>query len=320
MKAMVITKFGGPEVFSEVEMPDPHPGPGQVSINVTHSSVGLVDAFLRRGMIPMLQPPFVTGLEVAGTVRELGEGVTDFRIGESVVTLSLMSLGGYATVTIADAALTVSLDGLIVDPAQAVAALPNAVTAYLALTQIAHLQKGESVLIHGAIGGLASMFPVVARFLGASRVVGTVRTAAKLDAARELAYDDVFVADDFPAAVGDERFNVVIDPVGGEILTASFEVMAPLGRALLVGNASEKEASIGSNMLWGKSIAVLGFSVGPYLQANPSAGRPAAKAVLGILAEGKLELPVTTLPLADVAEAHRRMDAKEITGRIVLKS
>lgn len=96
--------------------------------------------------------------------------------------------------------------------------------------------------------------------------------------------------------------------------------MAPLGRALLVGNASEKEASIGSNMLWGKSIAVLGFAVGSYLQTNPSGGRPAAKAVLGLLAEGKLELPVTILPLADVAEAHRRLDAKEITGRIVLKS
>ncbi|NHN31508.1 quinone oxidoreductase family protein [Paenibacillus agricola] len=319
MKAMVITKYGGPEVFTEVEFPDPHPGPGQISIKVSHSSVGLVDAFFRRGMIPMLQPPFVTGLEVAGTVQELGEGVTDFRVGEPVVTLSLMSLGGYATVTLADAALTVSLDGLNVDPAQAVAALPNAVTAYLALTHIAYIREGESVLIHGAIGGLASAFPAVARLLGASRIVGTVRTSTKLEAARELAYDDVFVADKFPTAVGDERFNVVVDPVGGEILTSSFEVMAPFGRALLVGNASEQVATISNNMLWNKNLGVLGFSIGPYLQANPSFGRPAAQAVLGILAEGKLDLPLTILPLTDVAEAHRRMDAKEVIGRIVLR-
>ncbi|MEX1031166.1 MAG: zinc-binding dehydrogenase [Paenibacillaceae bacterium] len=319
MKAMVITKYGGPEVFAEVEFPDPKPGPGQVSIKVSHSAVGLIDAFLRSGTIPMLQPPFVTGLEVAGIVQELGEGVTDFRVGESVVTLSLMSMGGYATVTLADAALTVSLDGLNVDPAQAVAALPNAVTAYLALTHFAHIREGENVLIHGAIGGLASAFPAVARLLGASRIVGSVRTSSKLEAACELAYDDVFVADQFPRAVGDERFNIVIDPVGGEILTSSFEVMAPFGRALLVGNAGGQVANMSNTMLWGNNLGVLGFSVGPYLQANPSFGRPAAQAVLGLLAEGKLDLPITILPLTEASEAHRRMDAKEVIGRIVLQ-
>jgi NADPH2:quinone reductase len=320
MKAIIISTFGDPEVLIETEMPAPHPGPGQVSINVTHSAVGLVDSFFRRGTFPILPPPFVPGLEVAGTIRELGEGVTNFRTGEPVVTLTLMSLGGYATVTVADAALTISLDGLNVDPALAVAALPNAVTAYLSLTKVANMQTGENVLIHGAIGGLASAYPSVARSLGASRIVGTVRTTEKLNAARELDYDDVILAEDFPDAVGDERFNVVVDPVGGDLLMASLDIMATLGRALLVGNASEQEANIPSKTIWIRNLAVQGFNVGAYLSENPSAGRPAATAVLRLLEAGKITLPITILPLQDAAEAHRRMDAKEDTGRIVLQS
>ncbi|MBW7454957.1 zinc-binding alcohol dehydrogenase family protein [Paenibacillus sepulcri] len=320
MKAMVVTQYGGPDVFSESETPDLHPGPGQVSIDVTHSAVGLIDSFLRRGTIPIFSPPYVPGLEVAGTIRELGEGVTDFRIGEPVVTLSLMSLGGYATVTVADSALTISLDGFKIDPALAVSALPNAVTAYLSLTKVAHIQKGENVLIHGAIGGLASAYPAVARSLGASRIVGTVRTASKLEAARELDYDDVVLAEDFPSAIADEQFNIVVDPVGGDMLASSLDLMAPLGRALLVGNASEHAVDISSNTLWLKNIGVQGFNVGGYLSGNPSAGRPAAKAVLQLLEEGKIDFPVTLLPLQNASEAHRRMDAKEIIGRIVLRN
>jgi NADPH:quinone reductase len=320
MKAVVVTQYGDTGVLALTEMPEPKPGPGQVSINVTHSAVGLVDTFLRQGMVPAFAPPFVPGLEVAGTIRELGEGVTGLRIGEPVVTLSLMSVGGYATVSLADAALTISLDGLDVDPALAVSVLPNAVTAYLSLTKVAHLQEGEHVLVHGAIGGLASVYPAVARSLGAARIVGTVRTASKLEAARQLDYDKVILSEQFPAAVGDERFHVVIDPVGGDVLAASPDVMAPLGRAILVGNASKTPVSFSNDVLWLKSLAVQGFSVGPYLVGNPSAGRPAAQAVLRFLAEGKLDIPLTFLPLEQAAEAHRRLEAKEVTGRIVLRN
>ncbi|MBP2702532.1 hypothetical protein JOL79_01795 [Microbispora sp. RL4-1S] len=108
------------------------------------------------------RPPYVPGLEVAGTVRALGGGVTDLRVGEPVVTLSGTGAeGGYASIAVADAALTASLDGIDMDPALAVAAVPNAATAYLALTEVAHLKPGERVLVHGALGGLVSAFPGV---------------------------------------------------------------------------------------------------------------------------------------------------------------
>jgi NADPH2:quinone reductase len=239
MHAAVVTKFGDPGVFAFTELPDPSPGPGQLAIDVSHGAVGLIDVYIRQGLyrdVPGLpHPPYVPGLEVAGTVRECGPGVTGFRVGQPVVTLSgTGATDGYTSVTVVDAALTVSLDGTGVDPAHAVAAVPNAATAYLALTNVAHLQPGERVLVHGAFGGLASAFPGMARLLGAANVVGTVRGTPTTTT---LPYDKIVPRDKLIESVGDERFDVVVDPVGGPLRTDSLRVMAPLGRMLLVGNA-----------------------------------------------------------------------------------
>lgn len=145
MRAVTITEFGGPDVLAEVELPTPRPGPGQVTIDVSHAAVGLVDIFFRHGDLAGApgdlgrKPPFVPGLEVVGAVREVGAGVTTLRVGEPVVTLTRIGQGGYATVAVVDAALTISLEGTGADPVQAVAAMPNAATAHLSLTRVAHL-------------------------------------------------------------------------------------------------------------------------------------------------------------------------------------
>ncbi|MCD0484854.1 zinc-binding dehydrogenase [Streptacidiphilus sp. ASG 303] len=323
MHAMTISEFGGPQVLVPVDLPDPRPGAGQISIDTSHAAVGLVDVFFRRGDLAdrpgFPRPPFVPGLEVAGTVRELGEGVTGFQVGEPVVTLSRMSLGGYATVTLAEAAMTVSLKGSGVDPAQAVAVLPNAVTAHLALTRVAHLREGESVLVHGAAGGLAAAFPAVARSLGASRITGTVTAQARIADTAHLDYDEVLTSDRFVAALDGRPVDVVVDPVGGEVRTASLDVLAPLGRILLLGHAARTpDTPVTGDELWGRNAGMLGFAVGPYLQADPSAAQPAAAHVIALLADGRLTRRIDELPLAEAAEAHRRLEAREVPGRIVL--
>ena len=124
MRAAVVTRFGGPEVFELAELPDPVPGPGQVAIDVTCAAVGLIDIYIRQGQYKdrpgLPQPPYVPGLEVAGTIRALGDGVAGFAIAEPVVTLSGTGAeGGYASVMVAPAALTVSLEGTGIDPAAA---------------------------------------------------------------------------------------------------------------------------------------------------------------------------------------------------------
>lgn len=323
MRAVTISVFGDPAVLTEVALPDPVPGPGQLTIDTTHAAVGLVDVFFRRGDFAgragFPHPPFVPGLEVAGTVRALGAGVSGFRVGEPVVTLSQMSLGGYATVTLAEADLTVSLADTAVDPAQAVAALPNAVTAYLALTRVAHLVEGESVLVHGAAGGLAATVAPVARFLGASRIVGTVSSPARIPDTRHLGYDEVLTSDTFADSLREDPVDIVVDPVGGDVRAASLDVLAPLGRILLLGHAaSTPDSPVTGDELWRRSIGMLGFAVGPYLNTNPAAARPAADAVLPLLASGELTLRVDLLPLEQAHEAHRRLEARQVPGRLVL--
>ncbi|MET9104614.1 quinone oxidoreductase family protein [Streptomyces antibioticus] len=325
MHAAVVTTFGSPDVFELTELPDPSPGPGQVAIDVTHAAVGLIDVYLRQGLYKdqqgLPQPPYVPGLEVAGTVRALGEGVEGLRVGEPVVTLSGTGAeGGYASVAVVDAAMTVRLEGSGVDPALAVAAVPNAATAYLALTEVAHLKAGEHVLVHGALGGLASAFPGMARTLGAAGATGTVRRPSLERAlASALPYDEVLASDDFAEAVGDRRFDVVVDPVGGQVRTDSLRVMAPLGRMLLVGNASgDWQHTVPTNHLWGGNLAMLGFAVGYHLPHHPEQARPAARAALEAIRQGLMPIDVQTLPLSQAAEAHRRIENGSVGGRLVL--
>jgi NADPH2:quinone reductase len=325
MHAAVVTRFGEPGVFELTELPDPVPGPGQLAIDVTHAAVGLVDVYIRQGLYKdragLPQPPYVPGLEVAGTVRALGDGVEDFRVGEPVVTLSGTGAeGGYASIAVVDAAMTARLDGSGVDPAVAVAAVPNAATAYLALTEVARFKPGERLLVHGALGGLASAFPGVARTLGASGVVGTVRRSSLAGGrASALPYDEIVTSEDLLDAVGDQRFDVVIDPVGGQVRTDSLRVMAPMGRMLVVGNASgDWQHTMPTNTLWGENLAVLGFAVGSYLPAHPEQARPAARAALRAIGKGLIDIRTRTLPLAEAAEAHRRMEKGAVGGRILL--
>jgi NADPH2:quinone reductase len=156
--------------------------------------------------------------------------------------------------------------------------------------------------------------------LGAAGVVGTVRRASLADAkASALPYDDIVAGEDLAEAVGDQRFDVVVDPVGGRLRTETMKVMAPMGRMLVVGNASgDWQHTVSTNALWGGNLAILGFAVGFYLPAHPEQARPAAQAALQAVAQGLIGLRTQTLPLAEAAEAHRRIENGTVGGRILL--
>lgn len=325
MQAAQATAFGAPSVLTVTDLPDPTPGPGQVSIDVTHAAVGLVDLFFRQGVYRdrpgTPQPPFIPGLEVTGTVRELGQGVTDLEVGERVVAMSQTGTGGYASVYVADASLVVSVDGYGIDPALAVSMIPNAAMAHAALTAVAHLSQGERVLVHGALGGLASAFPGIARQLGAARVVGTV-LPGKLDAAAstKLPYDRVVDSADLAEALGEERFDVVIDPVGGELRSRSLDLMAPGGRLIAAGNASgDWTHTLEDNQLWLRSVAIAGFNAGAFLPTHPQLVRPALEAARSAVVAGLAETVVDVLPLTQAATAHERMESRTLSGRLALE-
>ncbi|QXE36377.1 zinc-binding dehydrogenase [Streptomyces sp. GMY02] len=324
MQAVQAGRFGEPDVLALADLPDPAPGPGQVAINVTHAAVGLIDVYIRQGLFQgregLPQPPYVPGLEVAGTVRALGDGVTGFAIGEKVVTLSGDATGGYASVYVGDQSRVVSTEGYDIDPALAVAVVPNAIMAHVALTRAIQISAGESVLVHGALGALAAAFPGVARQLGASRVVGTVRTERMgAAAATKLPYDRIVDSAELPDALGDEKFDVIVDPVGGSVRTQSLDLLALSGRLLLVGNASgDWNHRIDGNQIWQRNIVVAGFNAGAYLPAHPEAIRPAAEAALKAAAAGLADTEIEILSLADAASAHERLENHTANGRLVL--
>lgn len=324
MQAVTVARFGDPSVLEVVHLPDPTPGSGQLTIEVSHSAVGLIDLFFRQGVYKdtpgMPQPPFVPGLEVAGTIRELGEAVTGFSVGEQVVSMSSSGIGGYASVYVADAASVISVAGYDLDPALAVSMIPNAAMAHVALTQIAHLARGESVLIHGALGGFPAAFPGMARRLGASRVVGTVR-ASKLDAASstKLPYDRIVDSALLLEELGDEKFDVIVDAVGGPVRTLSLGLLRPGGRLIVAGNASgDWGHTIDTNQLWLGSGTVSGFNAGAFLPSHPEVVRPALEAARSALVAGLGATRVDTMSFADAAQAHGRMENRAVDGRIVL--
>jgi NADPH2:quinone reductase len=325
MKAVQVVRFGDPSVLEVANLPDPEPGAGEISIDVTHAAVGLVDVFFRQGHfkdVPgMAQPPFVPGLEVAGTVRALGPGVAGFAIGDRVVAMSDGSgTGGYASIFIAQAARCIVLRGNSVSSRLAVSMIPNAAMAHVALTRVARLAAGESVLIHGAMGGLAAGFAAMAKQLGASRIVGTVRQS-RLDAAKAtgLPYDDIVDSAQLPGVLADEKFDVVIDPVGGSARSSSLELMRLGGRLIVAGNASGDWAhEVKTNDLWLQNKSVIGFNAGAYLQAFPELVQPALAAALQAVIAGFGDINVEELPFEEAAMAHTRMEGKTIEGRIVL--
>jgi len=324
MKAVQIAQFGSPSMLAVKELADPAPGPGEIAIDVTHAAVGLIDVLLRRGQfkdVPgMAQPPLVPGLEVAGTVRALGQGVTGFVLGEKVVSMSSKGTGGYASVYIAQASLVVSIEGYNISPALAVAAVPNATMAYVALTRVAHLAKGETVLVHGALGGFSAAFSGVAKYLGASRVVGAVRTSKLAAATRtKLPYDRIVDSTELPGALGGETFDVVIDPVGGTVRDLSFAHLRPGSRLIVAGNASDDwDHEVRTNDLWLRSVTIAGFNAGAYIPMHPEVIRPAMEAALNVVASGMAAVEIDELTFSEAGVAHERMESRALDGRIVL--
>ncbi len=326
MRAVVIPRFGGPEVLEVRDLPPPEPGPGEVTVDVAYAGVNHAEVLYRRGEVDV-PLPFTPGIEVAGHVRALGPGVTGLRAGQPVAALTIVNSGGYAEVVRVAAPLVFPLDTLAPDlDLAAAAAFPsNTTTALLVLSTVAHLQKGERVLIHGATGGVGSVLGQMARALGAGQVIGTVGHPDKVDAAKALGYDTVLLNDGFadalPNATGGAGIDVVVDPVGGEARTRSLAALNTLGRLVAMGNASNADdVTVSANDLWFSGKGVLGFNLALLSAHAPDGVHIAGEEALRLVASGAVRVEVTdVLPLEQAAEAHRRIEARAVRGKLVLR-
>lgn len=321
MRAMVVPRFGGPEVFEPAELPEPEPGPGQVSISVEFIGVNFTDVRNRRGD-GMGVPPMVVGVEVAGHIRRLGEGATGLEPGQAVTA----GTGGhaYAEVVIADAGRVFPLpDSLVGDPVSATLSVVVPVSLLL-LRQAARALPHESMLVHGASGGVGTALAQVAGVLGLGPVYGTVSTQAKADYASGFPFAGVFLRNGFvegvKEATGGRGVDAVFDPIGGEARTRSFEVLAPFGRLVHFGNASlEPEVAPDAMEMRSRAIGYIGYSAAQHFSRDPEGTRPVFAEAIDLVASGRVRIDVTeVLRLDQAAEAHARIEAGEAMGKLVL--
>ena len=309
MKAMQIVSFDGPASgLRYQEAPTPEPGPGEIAVDVDHAGVGYVEALFTEGLVP-IDLPWTPGLEVSGRVRALGDGVDDYRVGDAVVALTITGGGGYGQVAVAPAELVVPLPAGL-DPILAAAVPANSTTALVALEEIAHLRRGESVLVHAAAGGLGSQMGQVARLLGAGRVVGVTRSEAKRQEILDLGYDEAWLTEDLSEA----------DPVAGPARLRSLDLLRTGGRLLALGDASQAEdQQVSTTSLWLRGIGVIGFNLGAFSQANPALVGGHLRRAVELVASGELRVHVTDrLPIQEAAQAVTAVRAGTTTGKIVL--
>lgn len=316
MRALAVTGNGSTQSLVLTELPIPRPAAGEITIDVDAAGIGLIDAFWATGFMPH-RDGLVPGLEVAGTVREAGDGVADFVPGQRIAAI-LPDAGGFAEVARASAALCAPIPDDMTSEQAAIVPV-NTVTAHLALTTVARFSKGESVLVHAAVGGLGSQFGQIARRLGAQRVDAVVGSAAKRDMARHLGYDNTYLRNNL-SRIPQATYDIVVDSVGGEATATAFRALRAGGRLIRVGNASQApDVQLSSLAHWFENKTTAGFNVGGWLRAYPGQGTESLLWALDAVAAGDIRVPLTgTAPLDECNTLLEPLLRGDTTGKLAL--
>lgn len=300
----------------------PAPGPGQVLVRVRAAALNFPDVLMCQGRYQFRpDPPFVPGLDLSGEVLAVGPGVAAFAPGDAV--MGGVRMGAFATHALADAAgLQPRPEGL--DWAEAAAFPAATLTAWVALVRRGALQPGETLLVHGASGGVGLAAARLGRHLGA-RVIVTSGSADKLKALATLGFGEGLLTgpagfrEAVKAMTGGRGADVVFDPVGGDVFDESVRCTAFAGRLLVIGFMGGRAASVATNIALIKGISVIGVRAGEHGRQRPDEGREHQAAVAALATEAAMRpLIHARLPLARGAEALRMMQARGGIGKIVL--
>ena len=324
MRAVVIERHGGPEVVAVRERAEPVPGPGEVSIDVRFAAVNYTDVRNRLGD-GLGRVPFVPGVEVSGRVRRLGPGVDGLCVGEPVAALTRG--GAHAEVATAPDVLTVPIASALAERPESGAMLVTVPVALVLLRHVARVRPGERVLLHSAAGGVGTVAAQLATLDGLQPLLGTVGALGPTDKvafARGHGYGEVFTYDDFAdrvrALTGGRGVDVVLDPIGGAVREASWELLAPFGRLVTYSNVSrEPERAPEAEWLRAHCVLWAGCSIGQLSARAPGLLRPVLEEAVDLVAAGSVDLGVTrVLPLAEAPVAHRLFEERRAVGKLVL--
>jgi NADPH:quinone reductase len=314
MKAVFVEQTGGVENLKYADLPKPSPGPGQALVKIVASGVNYIDVYFRKGVYPA-PPPIVLGSEGAGTVEAVGPDVKNVASGDRVA--YAMARGSYAEYAVVPAWQLVKIPPSI-DFQIAAAAMLQGMTAHYLTHSTYPLKPGDSCLVHAAAGGTGRLIVQMAKMLGA-RVVATVGTEEKAKQAKDSGADEIIIytKDDFTAKA--KGMHVVYDSVGQSTFMKSLDCLRPRGMMVSFGNASGPVADFAPLILSQKgSLYLTRPSLANY-SATPDELDWRANDVLNWIGQGKLKLHIHKVyPLADAAEAHRDLEGRKTTGKLLL--
>jgi NADPH2:quinone reductase len=320
MRAIVVSHTGGPEVLQLSDVNDPTPGPGELLIKVGAAGVNFIETYQRSGLYAM-KPPFTPGAEAAGHVLAVGPGVTDFQPGDRVATAD--ARGSYAEQAIVPAERAVRVpDGVPIETAAAV--MLQGMTAHYLTQSTYPVQAGETALVHAAAGGMGLLLTQLVKAAG-GKVIGTVSSDAKAKLAAEAGADEVIRYDQQDFTVEARRLtegrgvDVVYDGVGQSTFEGSLRALRPRGLLTLFGQASGPVPPFDLQKLnqFG-SLFVTRPSMAHYI-ATRAEYESRAHDVLSAIAAGKLRVRIQQrFPLAEAADAHRLLESRGSSGKLLL--
>jgi NADPH2:quinone reductase len=320
--AIRIHEHGGPEVLRWEEVPMPSPGPGEALVKHAACGLNYIDVYFRTGLYKPPSLPATIGMEGAGTVEAVGEGVTDLRPGDRVA-YATAPIGAYAEYRTIKAERLVKLpDAIGFDTAAAM--MLQGMTAEYLLLRTFKVQRGQTILIHAAAGGVGLIMCQWAKHLGCT-VIGTVGSDEKAALAKAHGCDHpiVYTREDFQARVkeitGGKMLPVVYDSVGRDTFMKSLDCLAPYGMLVVFGNASGPVPPFELGMLAAKgSLYITRPTLATYT-AKPEELAGSAAALFDVVQKGVVRIEVNQrFPLKDAAEAHRALEARRTTGSTLL--
>ena len=325
MRAVQVIQTTGPSGVELREVQEPEARSGQVLVRVHSVGVAFPDLLLSKGQYQMRpEVPFTIGVDVAGTVEALGEGVEGFEVGQRVA--GVVPHGGAAELVALPFDSVFPLPGEVSYDEGAALGM-NFLTAEFALHERAGLQEGETVLVLGAAGGVGTASIQVGKGMGA-KVVAVVSTDEKAEVARAAGADEVVVLsedasfrDQVGAATGGQGVDVVVDPVGGDLFTDSLRALAPQGRLLVVGFASGQGIpEVKVNRLLLNNLDVRGVGWGAYAMVRPGYIHQQWRALVPMIEAGIVDPPIDAdYVLDDVPEALRAMEERRAVGKVVVR-
>lgn len=320
MKAILIESHGGPDVMKYKDVQTPALKAGEALVRLKAIGVNYIDVYHRTGLYPM-PLPFIPGMEAAGVIEEIGEGVSDLAVGDRAA--YAMVPGAYAELASVPAARLVRIpDGVSFE--SAAACMLQGMTAHYLATSTYPLRSGDAALVHAAAGGVGLLLIQIAKLRGA-QVIGTVSNEAKAELAREAGADEVIIytEQDFEQEVkritAGRGVQVVYDSVGKDTFMKSLSSLAPRGMLVLFGQSSGPVASLDPALLAQKgSLFLTRPSLAHYALTREELLSRATE-VFDWIAAGDVKLRIDrTFPLAQAAEAHTQLEARKTSGKLLV--